>query len=124
MKRDYRVYLRDMLQALHNASQFLEGLSYKEFVADRKTISAVVRELEIVGEATKQIPKSIRKKYPQIPWSDMAGMRDKLIHFYFGVDLEIVWETVKVRIPALKPLIEDVLRDLEGQGLFEGKHQS
>jgi len=115
MKRDYRVYLKDILQAFRNARQFIEGLSYEEFIADRKTISAVVRELEIVGEATKQIPISTRKEYPQIPWSDMAGMRDKLIHFYFGVDLEIVWETVKVRIPALEPLVEDVLSDLEQQ---------
>ncbi len=103
MKRDYRVYLRDILQAFRDASQFLDGFSYEEFIADRKTISAVVRELEIAGEATKQLPASIRKKYPQIPWSDMAGMRDKLIHFYFGVDMEIVWETVKVRVPKLEP---------------------
>jgi uncharacterized protein with HEPN domain len=105
--------LSDILQAFRNASQFIEGLSYEEFIADRKTISAVVRELEIVGEATKQLPISIRKKYPDIPWSDMAGMRDKLIHFYFGVDMEIVWETVKVRIPKLEPLIEDFLQRLE-----------
>jgi uncharacterized protein with HEPN domain len=88
MKRDYRVYLRDLLQALRNTQKF-------------------------VGEAAKQIPASVRKKYPQIPWSDMAGMRDKLIHFYFGVDMEIVWETVKVRVPAVEPLIKDVLSDLE-----------
>jgi len=115
MKRDYRVYLKDILQSFSNVSQFLEGLSYEEFIADRKTISAIVRELEIAGEATKQIPATIRKKFPQIPWSDMAGMRDKLIHFYFGVDLEIVWETVKVRIPNLEPLIENVLSDLDQQ---------
>jgi len=115
MKRDYRVYLRDILQAFHNAQQFVEGLSYEKFITDRKTISAVIRELEIVGEATKQIPASIKKKYPNIPWSDMSGMRDKLIHFYFGVDMEIVWETVKVRIPELEPLIEKVLADLEQQ---------
>jgi uncharacterized protein with HEPN domain len=113
MKRDYRVYLSDILQAFHDASQFLEGISYEEFIADRKTISAVVRELEIVGEATKQLPISIRKKYPDIPWSDMAGMRDKLIHFYFGVDMEIVWETVKVRIPKLEGLIEDAIKSLK-----------
>jgi uncharacterized protein with HEPN domain len=113
MKRDYRVYLSDILQAFRNTCQFLEGLSYEEFIEDRKTISAVVRELEIAGEATKQLPVSIRKKYPDIPWSDMAGMRDKLIHFYFGVDMEIVWETVKVRIPKLEPLIQNVLKDLE-----------
>lgn len=113
MKRDYRVYLNDILQASRNATQFLEGLAYEEFISDRKTISAVVRELEIIGEAVKQIPLSVRKKYPLIPWSDMAGMRDKLIHFYFGVDMEIVWETVKVRIPELEGLIEDVLKSLE-----------
>jgi uncharacterized protein with HEPN domain len=113
MKRDYSVYLRDILQSFRNASQFVEELSYEKFVTDRKTVSAVIRELEIVGEATKQIPTSIKKKYPNIPWSDMAGMRDKLIHFYFGVDMEIIWKTVKVRIPELEPLIQDVLRDLE-----------
>ena len=112
MKRDYRVYLMDILQSLQNARQFVEGLSYQEFTADRRTISAVVRELEIAGEAAKQVPTSVRKKYPDIPWSDMAGMRDKLIHFYFGVDMEIVWETVKVRIPELEGLIQDVLIDL------------
>jgi len=101
MKRDYRVYLGDILQASRNAPQFVEGLSYEKFIIDRKTISAVVRELEVAGEASKQLPVTMRRKYPQIPWSDMAGMRDKLIHFYFGVDMEIVWETVKARIPEL-----------------------
>ena len=113
MKRDYRVYLRDILQALRNTQKFVGRMSYEKFIADRKTISAVIRELEIVGEAAKQIPASVRKKYPQIPWSDMAGMRDKLIHFYFGVDMEIVWETVKVRVPQVEPLMKDVLSDLE-----------
>jgi len=115
MKRDCRVYLRDILQAFRNAQQFVGRMSYEEFLSDRKTISAVVRELEIVGEATKQLPASVRRKYPQIPWLDMAGMRDKLIHFYFGVDMEIVWETVKGRIPELEPLIEDVLSNLGKQ---------
>ena len=115
MKRDCRVYLRDILQAFRNAQQVVEGISYEKFITDRKTISAVVRELEIAGEATKQLPASVRGKYPDIPWSDMAGMRDKLIHFYFGVDMEIVWETVKVRIVELEPLIEDVLNEQEQQ---------
>lgn len=112
MRRDCRVYVRDILQAFRNAQQFVEGLSYQDFASDRKTVSAVLRELEIVGEAAKQLPASVRNQYPDIPWSDMAGMRDKLIHFYFGVDLEIVWQTVKVRIPKLQPLIENVLNDL------------
>ena len=115
MKRDFRVYLRDILAAFRNAREFVEGRSYVQFIADKKTVSAVLRELEIAGEATKHLPASIRRKHPEIPWSDMAGMRDKLIHFYFGVDLEIVWQTVKVRIPELEPLIADVLSDLDEQ---------
>lgn len=115
MKRDCRVYLRDILQAFRNAQGFVGRMSYEKFITDKKTVSAVVRELEVAGEATKQLPASVRRKYPDIPWSDMAGMRDKLIHFYFGVDMEIVWETVKVRIPKLEPLIEDVLADMEQQ---------
>ena len=113
MKRDYGVYLRDIIQAFGNAHEFVEGLSYEEFLADKKTTSAVVRELEIAGEATKQLPASVRAKYPEIPWSDIAGMRDKLIHFYFGVDMEIVWETVTVRIPKLARSLAGILDDLE-----------
>ena len=78
MKRDYRIYLRDIVEAFGNARQCVEGLSYEEFIADKKTTSAVVRELEVAGEATKQLPAAVRKKYPDIPWSDIAGMRDKL----------------------------------------------
>ena len=115
MKRDCRVYLRDILRAFRDAQGFVGRISYEKFITDKKTISAVVRELEVAGEATKQLPVSVRRRYPEIPWSDMAGMRDKLIHFYFGVDMEIVWETVKVRIPELVPLIEDVLNDMEQQ---------
>jgi len=113
MKRDCRVYLRDVLQAFRNAQEFVGRMSYEKFITDKKTVSAVVRELEVAGEASKQLPGTVRRKYPDIPWSDMAGMRDKLMHFYFGVDMEIVWETVKVRIPKLIPLIEEVLGDLE-----------
>ena len=90
----------------------MKGLTFEDFSKNTMILDAVVRNFEIIGEAVKQIPLSVRKKYPLIPWSDMAGMRDKLIHFYFGVDMEIVWETVKVRIPKLEGLIQDVLVDL------------
>jgi len=77
-----------------------------------KTVFAVVRALEIVGEAVKKIPQSIRKNYPEIPWKDMAGMRDKVVHEYFGVKLERVWETIQSDIPSIKPLFEKIRKDL------------
>ena len=112
MKRNWGVYIKDILQAVNNAREFTKGMTFNQFKKDQKTISAVTRELEIIGEATKRVPSSIRKKYSTVPWRDMAGMRDKLIHFYFGVDLEIVWKTVNERIVKLEPLLKEVLRDI------------
>jgi len=109
MSREYVDYLRDILDAMGKAQQFVENLSYEQFAVDDKTVFAVVRALEIVGEATKNIPKPIRKEYPEVPWKDMAGMRDILIHDYFGVDVETVWLTVAEKIPEVKPLIQKML---------------
>lgn len=93
---------------------FTTGMSYDNFVSDEKTHFAVIRCVEIIGEATKHIPDSIRHKYPEIPWKDMAGMRDKVIPFYFGVNPERVWLTVIEDTPEIKPLIEKVLKDYNG----------
>jgi uncharacterized protein with HEPN domain len=80
---------------------------------DKKTIKAVIRSLEVLGEASKKIPESIKARYPYVPWKRMAGMRDKLIHEYFGVDLEIVWNVVKNELPPIKPFIEQLSREIE-----------
>ena len=88
-------------------------MDFENFKEDDKTSSAVIRKFEIIGEATKNIPQDIKEKYPDIPWKEMAGFRDKLIHFYFGIKYDIVWNTVKLRLPALKKSMENVLRDLE-----------
>ena len=78
-----------------------------------KTIFAVIRAIEIIGEAVKSIPEDARKECPEIPWNGMAGMGDKVIHGYFGVDIKVVWDTIEKRIPEIKPLFEKMLKDLE-----------
>ncbi len=113
MSRNVAVYLRDILQNMRDAEEFIEGISYERFVEDKKTFNAVVRAIEVIGEAVKHVPDSVRSRYPAIPWKEMAGMRDKVVHFYFGVDREAVWLVVTARIPTLKPLIEQSLQDLE-----------
>ncbi len=100
---------------MQDAEEFIQGLSYEDFAGDKKTFNAVVRALEVIGEAAKNVPTAMRRKYPAVPWKEMAGMRDKVIHFYFGVNREAVWLAVKDRIPTLRPMIEQVLRDLESQ---------
>lgn len=111
MKRDYNLYLKDILNAMESIQTFIKDTHFEEFKEDDKTSSAIMRKLEIIGEATKQIPDEISKNYPKVPWKEMAGMRDRLIHFYFGIDYQLIWETVTKRIPEVKPLIEKILEN-------------
>ncbi len=113
MKREIGDYIEDIISAMGKAMDFVKNISYGEFTRDDKTVFAVVRALEIIGEAAKNIPDDIRKNYPLIPWKDMTGMRDKVVHEYFGVKLSIVWRAVKDEIPPLKPMFEKILKDIE-----------
>ena len=112
-ERNYILYIKDIFEYMERAEKHLEKLKREEFFNDDKTCDAVIRCIEVIGEATKNIPIAIRNRYPSIPWRDMAGMRDKIIHGYFVVDFENVWLVVKEEIPKLKPKIQNVLEDLE-----------
>jgi len=113
MKKEFLDYIEDIIQAMDDALKFVKGMKYDDFVRDRKTIYAVIRTIEIIGEAAKKIPDEIKRDYSQIPWKEMAGMRDKLIHEYSGVDLKRVWDTIKKDIPNLKSLFEKILKHYE-----------
>jgi uncharacterized protein with HEPN domain len=107
--RVYLHFLQDMLEHADKAIRFVQGMDESMFRHDEKTIFAVIRALEVIGEAAKNIPEPIRNKYPHIPWRDMAGMRDKLIHHYFGVDLKTIWKTVTQDLPILQVEIKTVV---------------
>jgi uncharacterized protein with HEPN domain len=114
MKRDYKLFIKDLLECINKIEDFVVEMSFDEFMKDEKTKSAVVREIEVMGEAVKNIPSSIRERYKDIPWNQMAKTRDKIIHFYFGVDYEIVWRVIRERLPQIKPLVQRILKEMEG----------
>lgn len=109
----YVDYLEDILDAAEKAMQFIRGMTYEQFISDSKTTFAVIRALEVIGEATKRIPQSVRDKYSEVSWTEMAGMRDKLIHDYTSVSLEVVWKTASEDLPVLEPVVKRMLAEVE-----------
>lgn len=109
MKRDFRDFLQDILTAIVDIENFVNGFSYEQFVGDRKTLYAVVRSIEIIGEATKNLPEQLKMQYPEVPWKRMTGMRDKLVHGYFGIDFKTLYIAATEDIPPIKALIEKII---------------
>jgi uncharacterized protein with HEPN domain len=113
MSRDPKLFLNDILEAAKYIQEFVEDLDFGGFINDEKTSSAVIRKFEIIGEAAKNIPETFKAKYADIPWKDIAGMRDHLIHGYFGVDYLIVWDTIQSDIPPIISKISQILNELD-----------
>ena len=113
VKRVYTDYIQDILDSIQDIENFIQDMSFADFKDDRKTTNAVVRSIEIIGEASKKIPKSLRDLSPEIPWKKMTGMRDKLTHAYFGIDLEIIWKVASEEIKQIKPGILKIQNSLQ-----------
>jgi uncharacterized protein with HEPN domain len=111
MPRDYKVYLDDIIQAVAKIEQYTSALTQANFSKDEKTLDAVVRNLEIIGEAVKKLPEIIRSKHPNVDWKKIAGLRDILIHEYYGIDVEIIWDIIKNKLPVLAKQVQEMLKD-------------
>ncbi|MGH7791772.1 MAG: HepT-like ribonuclease domain-containing protein [Thermodesulfobacteriota bacterium] len=112
-RKDIKLFINDILESIEKIVSYTQAITYNQFIEDDKTKDAVIRNLEVIGEAVKNIPSATKKKYPDINWKAIAGMRDKLIHEYFGVSYPIVWETIRNDLPTLKAEIKKVLNKLE-----------
>lgn len=111
MTHEFLDYVDDILDAMQKVELLVEGVTFEEFQSDFRIHFAVVRALEIIGEATKRLPEAVRDQYTDIPWKGMAGMRDRIIHGYDDVDLAIVWNVVQNDIPRIKPLLQKIYSD-------------
>ena len=111
MEKDDTVYLQHNLDAINTIEEYLHGVNEEKFKATRLLQDGAIRQIEIIGEAIRHMSRDIRRTYSEIPWQDIAGMRDKLIHDYFGVDIEKVWDTAQEDLPVLKKQVIGILKD-------------
>jgi len=109
MSRDYRLYLDDMREASEKVLRYTHDMDYEEFKLDEKTFDAVVRNLEVIGEAAKHIPDEVRERYPRVEWRRISGLRDMVVHEYFNADEDILWDVVRNRVPELLEQVKEIL---------------
>jgi len=115
-KRDFRLYIDDIAESIVRIQEYTRSVTHEDFLAKNMVHDAVFRRLEIIGEAAKHVPSDFRARYPAVPWKEVAGMRDKLIHDYFGVDLELTWKVMQNDLPPLLEQIRTVQEDFETGG--------
>jgi len=115
MKKDPKIFIEHVLECINRIEEYVEGVTKDEFFMSTQLQDAIIRRIEIIGEAVKNLPAEIKKRYPDIAWKDVAGMRDVLIHGYFGVDLELTWKVAKDDILDLKSKILKVKEDLSNE---------
>lgn len=108
-KRDHRILVEDVLLAIEKIGRFTAGMDQQTFLSDEKTIDAVARNLEIIGEAVRQLPQDFKNANPEIPWSQIGGMRNRIVHEYFGLDLEIIWQVIQHDLPGLEARIRPLV---------------
>lgn len=109
IERNYKMYIEDILESIGKIESYTKDLNYEEFIASGMIVDAVIRNLEIIGEATKNIPNGIHEQYPEIPWKKMIGLRNIATHAYFGIDLEIIWKIITKNLPETKEWIQKML---------------
>ena len=109
MSRDHKVYLEDILEAIRKIRRFTSGMSSETLAKDDKTLDAVIRNLEVIGEAVKRLPEQVRNRQPDIEWKKIAGLRDILIHEYFGINVKVVWDVVQHKLSGLETAAKQLL---------------
>jgi len=105
-------YLNDIIESIADIKEFTNGMTRESFSTDKKTIKAVVRSLEVIGEAANKLPDDVRDRYPEISWQEIIGMRNRLIHEYFGVDLDIVWQTIEEDLEPLENAVKKIIKEM------------
>ncbi len=114
-KRGDKEFIEDIKEAIWRIQYYTNQMDFDQLLHDIKTQDAVVRNIEIIGEAVKNLSRDLKEKHKDIEWKDIAGMRDKIIHFYFGIKWDVVWDVIKNKIPELKPKLESIINELERQ---------
>lgn len=113
MVKSYKYFIEDILESINKIELYIKDITYEEFISTSMLVDAVIRNIEIIGEAARYIPEDVRERHSEIPWRRMIGLRNIMIHQYFGVDFSIIWNVAKVNLPDIKPLLKQILHGFD-----------